>query len=99
LTFSLLWVALNSLTSLAARVLDTVRAQNCTVPVALTPKLADPGPVDDEAAGVGLEDEQPAAAAATRAAAEKSVNVLYLFMCRFLQDVFGAKAQRVPERP
>jgi hypothetical protein len=64
----------------------------------LTPKLADPGPVADDAAGVELEDEQPAAAAATRAVAENSANVLF-FMCRFLQDVFGAKAQRGPDRP
>ena len=98
LTLTLLCEALNSLVSFWAKVLDTVRAQNWTVPVALTPKLADPGPVADDAAGVELEDEQPAAAAATRAVAENSANVL-LFMCRFLQDVFGAKAQRVLDRP
>jgi hypothetical protein len=88
---------LNSLTSFWASVLDTVRAQNCTVPVALTPKFADPGDAD-EAAGEEPEDEQPAAAAVARAAADKSASVLR-FMCRFLQDIVDAKAQRVPERP
>src|SRR5580692_5429112 len=78
-TFRLLWVALNSLTSFWARVLDTVRAQNCTVPVALTPKFADPGDAA-VAAGVEPDDEHPATAAATRAAAEKSA-ILVLFMC------------------
>jgi hypothetical protein len=79
-TFRLVWVALNSLTSFWARVLDTVRAQNCTVPVALTPKSADPGNADAVAAGEEPDDEHPAAAAATRATAEKSAN-LVLFMC------------------
>ncbi len=79
-TFRLLWVALNSLTSFWARVLDTVRAQNCTVPVALTPKFADPGDAAAVAAGVEPDDEHPATAAATRAAAEKSA-ILVLFMC------------------
>src|SRR5215471_16054484 len=51
LTFRLLCEALNSSVSFWARVLDTLRAQNCTVPVALAPKLADPGP-EAEAAGV-----------------------------------------------
>jgi hypothetical protein len=78
--------------------LDTVRAQNWTVPVALTPKFADPGDVDDDAAGEEPEDEQPAAAAVASAAADNSASVLR-FMCRFLQDMVGAKAQRVPERP
>src|SRR6516225_9370701 len=88
LTFRLLCETLNSSVSFWARVLDTLRAQNCTVPVALVPKLADPGPeADDDAAGLEPEDEQPAAAAATRAVAEKSAKVLVLFfMCRFLQD-------------
>jgi hypothetical protein len=64
-----------------------VRAQNCTVPVALTPKLADPGPpADDDAAGVVPEDEQPAATPASRATAEKSTMndgllLAFLFMC------------------
>src|SRR5580658_6687188 len=57
LTLRLEWVALNSLTSFWARVLETVRAQNWTVPVALTPKDADVG-VEE----VVPEDEQPAAA-------------------------------------
>src|SRR5262249_54706916 len=52
---------------------------NWTVPVALTPKFADPGPEAVDAAGAEPEDEQPAAAAATRAVAEKSARVL-LFM-------------------
>jgi hypothetical protein len=78
--------------------LDTVRAQNWTVPVALTPKFADPGDADADAAGEELEDEQPAAAAVASAVADKSASVLR-FMCRFLQDMVGAKAQRVPERP
>ena len=39
LTWRFLWVALNSLTSFWASVLETVRAQNWTVPVALTPKV------------------------------------------------------------
>ena len=43
LTWRFLWVALNSLTSFCARVLETVRAQNWTVPVALTPKVLTTG--------------------------------------------------------
>src|ERR1700734_3426376 len=42
LTWRFLWVALNSLTSFWARLLETVRAQNWTVPVALTPKEDEP---------------------------------------------------------
>src|ERR1700678_1476212 len=65
LTWRFLCVALNSLTSFWARVLDTVRAQNWTVPVALTPKVL--------AAGAELlgeaEDEQPAVVIASSAAA------------------------------
>ncbi len=65
LTWRFLWVALNSLTSFCARVLDTVRAQNWTVPVALTPNV-----LDAFAAVVDvLEDAQPAAATASSAAA------------------------------
>src|SRR5581483_12195622 len=88
LTLSLLCEALNSLTSFWARVLDTVRAQNWTVPVALTPKLAVPGPVDDDAAGLEPEDEQPAATAATRAVAEKSAKVLRFMCAGSFKDVF-----------
>jgi hypothetical protein len=52
-----LWVALNSLTSFWASVLETVRAQNWTVPVALTPKEGEPAeeggdPDDEHAAAV-----------------------------------------------
>jgi hypothetical protein len=102
-------VALNSETSFWARVLDTVRAQNWTVPVALTPKFGEPGvlevaPEEDEAeeeaeadaeaaeeeAADELllelgeeEDEHPAAAASTRAVAEKAAMAagLRIFMC------------------
>src|SRR5579863_4393 len=49
LTWRFLWLALNSLTSFCARVLETVRAQNWTVPVALTPKDDEmPVPEGDE---------------------------------------------------
>ena len=80
LTWRFLCVALNSLTSFWARVLETVRAQNWTVPVALTPKFADPGDATPSPMGRSPMTSTPTAAAATRAAAEKSAN-LVLFMC------------------
>src|ERR1700722_11765434 len=58
LTWRFLWVALNSLTIFCARVLETVRAQNWTVPVAFTPN-EDEAP-DDELAD-GDPDENAAA--------------------------------------
>src|ERR1700678_2376631 len=73
LTWRFLWVALNSLTSFWARVLETVRAQNWTVPVALTPKL--------EFVGVGAAappEEEQAAAAPSSATAAAPVRVFLL---------------------
>jgi hypothetical protein len=77
---------LNSDTSFWARVLDTVRAQKSTVPVALTPKFAEPGAFEveefeEEPPELGV-DEHPAAAS-TRAAAEKTARAagLRIFMC------------------
>jgi hypothetical protein len=67
LTWRFLWVALNSLTSFCASVLDTVRAQNWTVPVALTPKvdeLAEPAEEGDDP-----DDEHAAAAVSSNTAA------------------------------
>src|SRR5580698_6297674 len=72
LTCRFLWVALNSLTSFWARVLETVRAQNWTVPVALTPKVEEVG----AGAGADPEDEQPAAASSARAAAPVRIGLL-----------------------
>src|ERR1700691_4205067 len=60
LTWRFLWVALTSLTSFWARVLETVRAQNWTVPVALTPKDGEPA---EPGEGGGDPDEEQAAAA------------------------------------
>src|ERR1700729_3314667 len=48
LTWRFLCVALNSLTSFCARVFDTVRAQNWTVPVALVPKDDEAGEAAEE---------------------------------------------------
>ena len=48
LTWRSLCVALNPLTSFCASVFDTVRAQNWTVPVALTPKEDEPGDAPEE---------------------------------------------------
>src|SRR6201996_3608829 len=70
LTWRFLWVALNSLTSFWARVLETVRAQNWTVPVALTPK------VDElEAAEEGDDPDEHAAAAESSKTAAAPVSV------------------------
>ena len=67
LTWRFLWVALNSLTSFCASVLETVRAQNWTVPVALTPKDDEPAePVEE---GDDPDDEHAAAAASSMTAA------------------------------
>jgi len=73
LTWRFLWVALNSLTSFWARVLETVRAQNWTVPVALTPKLdaVGAGPAADP-------DEEQAAAPPSSATAAAPVRVFLL---------------------
>src|SRR5580693_3864594 len=60
LTWRFLWVALNSLTSFWASVLETVRAQNWTVPVALTPKVDEVAEPAEE--GVDPDDEHAAAA-------------------------------------
>src|SRR6202167_1382571 len=60
LTWRFLWVELNSLTSFCASVLETVRAQNWTVPVALTPKDGEPA---EPGEGGGDPDEEQAAAA------------------------------------
>src|SRR5580692_4215087 len=66
LTWRFLWVELNSLTSFCASVLETVRAQNWTVPVALTPKVDEAA----EVAGAGDDpDEHAAAAESSRTAA------------------------------
>src|SRR6201996_4918641 len=71
LTWRFLWVALNSLTSFCARSLETERAQNWTVPVALTPKLDEAGPAEE---GVDPDAEHAAAAvSSTTAAAPVSV--------------------------
>src|ERR1700729_3675386 len=67
LTWRFLWVELNSLTSFCARVLETVRAQNWTVPVAFTPKLEEPDEEVDE--GGDPDDEHAAAAASSMTAA------------------------------
>src|SRR5580700_1968801 len=77
LTWRFLWVALNSLTSFCARVLETVRAQNWTVPVALTPKGEEVGA---GAAGADPPDEQPAAASSARAAAPVRIGLLKSFI-------------------
>src|SRR5580698_2223332 len=82
LTWRFLWVALNSLTSFCARVLDTVRAQNWTVPVALTPNV-----LEAFAAVVDvLEDAQPAAATASSAAAviEKYARLRLVLVGKFI---------------
>jgi hypothetical protein len=90
LTLRFEWVALNSLTSFCARVLETVRAQNWTVPVALTPKDADVG-VEE----VVPEDEQPAAASSRTAATPVKILPLKSFIalaCLFsLRDWLGAR--------
>src|ERR1700685_365617 len=62
LTWRFLWVALNSLTSFCARVLETVRAQNWTVPVAFTPNEEAPDEEEVEE-GEDPDDEHAAAAA------------------------------------
>src|ERR1700722_13160349 len=67
LTWRFLWVALNSLTSFWARVLETVRAQNWTVPVAFTPNEDEAA--DEEAADGDPDDEHAAAAASSMTAA------------------------------
>ena len=66
LTWRSLWLALNSLTSFCARVLETVRAQNWTVPVAFTPNEDEP---DEEVEGEDPDDEHAAAAASSMTAA------------------------------
>src|ERR1700757_2307651 len=71
LTWRFLWVALNSLTSFWARVLETVRAQNWTVPVALTPKDDEPAEPADE--GADPDDEHAAAVSSNTAPAPVSV--------------------------
>ena len=63
-----LWLALNSLTSFCARVLETVRAQNWTVPVAFTPK-EEAAPDEEVEEGEDPDDEQAAAAASSMTAA------------------------------
>src|ERR1700678_4034246 len=68
LTWRFLCVALNSLTSFWARSLDTLRAQNWTVPVALTPNDEESGVVD----GDDPDEEHPAAASSAMAAAPTS---------------------------
>src|SRR5215469_6439409 len=67
LTWRSLWVALNSLTSFCARVLETVRAQNWTVPVAFTPNEDEPEEEVEE--GEFPDDEHAAAAASSMTAA------------------------------
>src|SRR5215469_16523137 len=67
LTWRSLWVALNSLTSFCARVLETVRAQNWTVPVAFTPNEDEPDEEVEE--GEEPDDEHAAAAASSMTAA------------------------------
>ena len=67
LTWRFLWVALKSLTSFCASVLETVRAQNWTVPVALTPKVDELGEPAEE--GVDPDDEHAAAAVSSMTAA------------------------------
>src|SRR5581483_1796461 len=71
LTCRFLWDALNSLTSFWASVLDTVRAQNVTVPVALVPNVLDcaDGALDDRP-----EEEHPAAALLSSAMAAAPVS-------------------------
>jgi hypothetical protein len=67
--------------------LDTVRAQKSTVPVALTPKLAEPGAFEVEEFAeeplLGLGEDEHPAAASTRAVAEKTARAagLRIFMC------------------
>src|ERR1700722_6347432 len=67
LTWRFLWVELNSLTSFCASVLETVRAQNWTVPVALTPN--DDEAVEPEEEGDDPDDEHAAAAESSMTAA------------------------------
>src|SRR5882724_5022345 len=76
LTWTFLWVALNSLTSFWASVFDTVRAQNWTVPVALTPNVLDCGAVEVD----DPEDEQPAAASTVTTAAPTRACLLNSFI-------------------
>src|SRR6202020_1452240 len=73
LTWRFLWVALNSLTSFCARVLETVRAQNWTVPVALVPK--DEAAADEEAGEADDPDDEHAAAPASSMTAAAPVMV------------------------
>jgi hypothetical protein len=60
-------VALKSLTSFWASGLETVRAQNWTVPVALTPKVDEPAEPAEE--GLDPDDEHAAAADSSMTAA------------------------------
>src|SRR6516164_1817067 len=77
LTWRFLWVALKSLTSFWASVLDTVRAQNWTVPVALVPKVLDCGAAAEDP---DPEDEHAAAASSVAAPTPASACLLKSFI-------------------
>jgi hypothetical protein len=62
-------VALNSVTSFWARVLETVRAQNWTVPVAFTPNEEAPDEEVEEEGDEADDEHAPAAASSMTAAA------------------------------
>src|SRR5581483_6181654 len=75
-TFRFLWVALNSSTSFLASVWDTDRAQNCTVPVALSPKSFEPVEPD----GLEPPEEQAATPSVVSAIATTAARILTILI-------------------